>query len=133
MLKILTSKGWLKWSMQVYHKEYSLTPRPYSSNACLALTGCVAGAAGWPSNTLLYVGASASSVVSRSDPLVARCPLVVPVQGLQQDDEYLGVRGHGDGRMHQAGCKLCAVCVIVCPSRKALQTRGLFIAFSRSI
>jgi hypothetical protein len=47
------------------------------------------GASGWPSNTLLYIGASASSTVSRSDPVVARCPLVVPLQGLQDEDAFL--------------------------------------------
>ncbi|WIA40947.1 hypothetical protein OEZ86_004601 [Tetradesmus obliquus] len=47
------------------------------------------GASGWPSNTLLYVGASASSTVSRSDPVVARCPLVVPLQGLQDEEAFL--------------------------------------------
>jgi hypothetical protein len=47
------------------------------------------GASGWPSNTLLYIGASASSTVSRSDPVVARCPLVVPLQGLQDEGTFL--------------------------------------------
>jgi hypothetical protein len=47
------------------------------------------GASGWPSNTLLYLGASASSTVSRSDPVVSRCPLVVPLQGLQDEGAFL--------------------------------------------
>lgn len=47
-----------------------------------------AGGSGWPSNTLLYVGASADSTVSRSDPLVARCPLVVPVDGVADEGAF---------------------------------------------
>lgn len=48
-----------------------------------------AGGSGWPSNTLLYLGASAASTVSRSDPFVARCGLVVPVTGIEDEAGYL--------------------------------------------
>lgn len=48
-----------------------------------------AGGSGWPANTLLYLGASASSAVGRSDPIVSRCSLVVPVNGLQDEAAYL--------------------------------------------
>lgn len=51
------------------------------------LGGC--GGSGWPSNTLLYLGVSSESTVSRSDSVVARCPLVVPVQGLPDEQAYM--------------------------------------------
>jgi hypothetical protein len=47
-----------------------------------------AGGSGWPSNTLLYVGVSASSTVTRSDPLVSRCPLLVTLPGVQDSTQY---------------------------------------------
>lgn len=47
-----------------------------------------AGGSGWPSNTLLYVGVSAASAVSRSDPLVSRCPLVVTLPGIEAPEQY---------------------------------------------
>lgn len=61
-----------------------------------------AGGSGWPSNTLLYVGVSAASAVSRSDPLVARCPLVVTLPGIEQQEQYW-----------QVGARVCVhMCVV---------------------
>lgn len=68
----------------------SLTPPPHTH----------AGGSGWPSNTLLYVGVSASSAVSRSDPLVSRCPLVVTLPGVQDSDQYWQVGEGGPGERH---------------------------------
>lgn len=52
---------------------------------------CGTGGSGWPSNTLLYVGASASSTISRNDPLVSRCPLVVALPGIDTQEQYAQV------------------------------------------
>ncbi|KAF6251040.1 hypothetical protein COO60DRAFT_1275392 [Scenedesmus sp. NREL 46B-D3] len=55
------------------------------------------GASGWPSNTLLYLGASAGSTVSRSDPVVARCPLVLVAARRQRDGAAAAAGGSGGG------------------------------------
>jgi hypothetical protein len=64
---------------------------------------CVSGGSGWPSNTLLYVGASATSTVSRSDPLVARCPLVVALPGIDTQEQYWQVRVQPGGWVRGGG------------------------------
>ena len=43
-----------------------------------------AGGSGWPANTLLYIGASASSTVSPSDPVVARAGVLVVTEELDE-------------------------------------------------
>jgi hypothetical protein len=40
---------------------------------------------------LLYVGVSASSTVSRSDPLVSRCPLIVALPSIETQEQYAQV------------------------------------------
>jgi len=46
------------------------------------------GGGGWPDNTLLYVGASSTSTVNPSDPLVARFGLVVAAPALGGDEGF---------------------------------------------
>lgn len=82
------------------------------------------GGSGWPSNTLLYLGASAASTVSRTDPLVARCPLVVPVEGLQGEEAFSQVRMHGVHCVLQAACGRhpdCCACPRLQVVRELLQ------------
>ena len=49
-----------------------------------------AGGNAWPSNTLLYIGVSATSTVSKTDPIASRCPLVITTPQLSTDDDYYG-------------------------------------------
>eukprot|EP00878_Enallax_costatus_P017062 GHUV01017914.1.p1 GENE.GHUV01017914.1~~GHUV01017914.1.p1 ORF type:complete len:556 (+),score=170.71 GHUV01017914.1:1048-2715(+) len=52
-----------------------------------------AGGSGWPVNTLLYLGASAASAVGRSDPIVDRCGLIVPITAVGDEAGYLSTVG----------------------------------------
>jgi hypothetical protein len=55
---------------------------PIPKDVCSGLSG--AGGSGWPSNTLLYVGASPSSTVTPSDPLVQRAGLLLVTEELEE-------------------------------------------------
>lgn len=55
-----------------------------SADLATGLSG--GGGAGWPENTLLYVGASANATIGYNDPIVSRFGLVLPVTPLVGDD-----------------------------------------------
>ncbi|GBF92461.1 hypothetical protein Rsub_04565 [Raphidocelis subcapitata] len=79
-------------------------------DVCSGLSG--AGGSGWPSNTLLYVGASPGSTVTPSDPLVQRAGLLLLTEPLDEEGfrEALGelLGAQRAGRLTPTGAQLAA-------------------------